>query len=928
MASETSNVLLHIKRIVHSSIRLACQTACDYPIVLGAGILLLFLHRICPSLFSFLLSSSPVFLLTALLLGALLSYGESCPPLIGDETVENQQTFSPKSNVPITDSSTEKIENVDVKVHAPKRFEAQVIYTEERTYDDILHDTHCDQENATYLSADTVLYAESSKFPKNDVIVEREQHANEISEKVELQEFGSTNSEKGRNEMKTQYQFGELMSSCWQPVIRQDPCSDSESDLTESSSDASMTDIIPMLDELNPPVDLGTGHSSAHRDNLHSSSDDGKDDSEEYGGLSSNEDGEEEKEDDGNNLMDVNDVNSSDTEKNGHMESLMERRRAKNILKFELDKRLMDMQAADAIQKMEEASRFRVQVPSISTPRVKPFDPADGSEEIVELPQIPDSAPSVLLPWRKTFDIPFDQIVDNNRAQKPELGGKDACDGNSDSDSEGTENNGKLFGSLEEHIGEEIKILSAAMSDACVLEVNCGVDEDNKNIHSSDDTNSFYFQNYVPSTSEKENLVAAGSEQPVLCSLSQENNSEQNITEVDSISEVNSLFKCRMEEVLVQSISESAVGQQLTVKLGDESSDIDPSPTDFGMPVIVANSVEELNSQLAQLNEEAFTCAASNPTSGNEWIQDRKIEELPAANGHTHTSELPITDRSSDLLAAENQQARHSSEIQVIEARSTEEINSLMMQHCEEAKKTESYVQTIEEYTTEYLTSTSEQPGYISELHVVEANSISDINAALSKLHDEVEMDSTSDPTMKLEDSSNSGLHVVEAKSVAEENSLVKDFENESQMEAISDSCLEEPKDVKVQGRPNELLAEDGGLPVLETCSIEEMNSLYKHIKEEAQAQMPQSSEHEFSTQKREAASSVLVPDAKSSEDISCAFGQLSNDHDKINILGDCDVILDSTELNSGLHVMETNNMNGDDMSDITKAVNNQLERA
>ncbi|KAL6597428.1 hypothetical protein ACP70R_046868 [Stipagrostis hirtigluma subsp. patula] len=960
MASETSNVLLHIKRIVHSSIRLACQTACDYPIVLGAGILLLFLHRICPSLFSFLLSSSPVFLLTALLLGALLSYGEPCPPLIGDETVENQQTFSPKSNVPITDSSTEKIENVDVKVHAPKRFEAQVIYTEERTYDDILHDTHCDQENATYLSADTVLYAESSKFPKNDVIVEREQHANEISEKVELQEFGSTNSEKGRNEMKTQYQFGELMSSCWQPVIRQDPCSDSESDLTESSSDASMTDIIPMLDELNQPVDLGTGHSSStHRDNLHSSSDDGEDDSEEDGGLSSNEDGEEEKEDDGNNLVDVNDVTSSDTEKNGHVESLMERRRAKNILKFELDKRLMDMQAADAIQKMEEASRFRVQVPSISTPRVKPFDPAGGSEEIVELPQIPDSAPSVLLPWRKTFDILFDQIVDNNRqlqetwtprshfpltqhrkhgnlymrqstnlqchngikAQKPELGVNGACDRNSDSDSEGTENNVKLFGSLEAHIGEEIKILSAATSDGCVLEVNCGVDEDNKNIDSSDDTNSFYFQNSVPSTSEKENLVAAGSEQPVLCSLSQEKNSEQNIIEADSISKVNSLFKCRMEEVLVQSISESAVGQPLTVKLGDETNDT--SPADFGMPVIVASSVEELNSQLAQLNEEAFTCAASNPTSGNEWIQDRTIEELPAANGQTHTSELPIIDRSSELLTAENQQARHSSEIQVIEARSTEEINSLMKQHCEEAQNTESYVQAIKEYTTEHLTSTSEQPGYISELHVVEASSISDINAALSKLHDKVEMHSASDPTMKLEDSSCSGLHVVEARSVAEENSLVKEFESKSQMEAISDSCLEEPKDVKVQGRPNELLAEDCGLPVLEACSIEEMNSLFKQIEEGVQTQMPQSSDHEFGQQKGETASGILVPDAKSSEDISSAFRQLSNDHDKINISGDGEVILVSTELNSGLHVMETNTMNGDDTFNTTKAVKN-----
>ncbi|KAL6641968.1 hypothetical protein ACP70R_020149 [Stipagrostis hirtigluma subsp. patula] len=927
MASNTSNFLRHIKGIVHSSIRLGCQSACDYPVVLGAGILLLFLQKLCPSLFAFLLSSSPVFLLTALLLGALLSYGEPCAPLTGDETVEKQQNFPLKSNVPITDCSIEEIENVDVEVHAPKRFETQVIYSEERTYADILHDTCCDQENVTCVSADTVLSAESSEFPKNDVIVEREQHANEISEKVELQELGNTNTEKGHNEVQNQYQFGELMSSCWQPVIRQDTCSDSESDLTESSSDASMTDIIPMLDELNPPVDLGSGHPSSTMNNLHSSSDDDEDDSEEDGDHSSNEDGAEEKEDDGNNLKYVNDVNSSDTEKNGNLESLMERRRAKNILKFELDNRLMDMQAADAIQKMEEASRFRVQVPSISTPRGNLSDPADGSE--VELPQIPDSAPSVLLPRRKPFDIPFDRLVygdrrlrgtltprpyfsstqhrrpgnlyvrqstnlqchDGIKPEKPELGGKDGCDSNSDSESEGTENNGKLFGSLEAHMGEEIKILSAAMSDACVLEVNCGVDEGNKNIDIGDDTNSFYFQNSVPSTSKKEDLVAAGSELPA---LSQEKNSEQNILEVDSISEVNSLFKCRMEEVLVQSISESAVGQPLTVKLGDESNDT--SPVDFGMPVIVASSVEELNSQLAHLNEEAFTCAASNPTSGNEWIQDRTIEELPAANGHTHTSELRITDRSSELLTAENQQAMHSSEIQVIEARSNEEINSLMKQHCEQAQKTDSYVQTIKEYTAEHLTSISEQPGYISELHVVEASSISDINAALSKLQgDEVEMHSAADPTIKLEDNSSSGLHVVEARSVAEENGLVKQFDKESQMEAISDACLEDPTYVKVEGRPNELLTEDGDLSVLEASSIEEMNSLFKQIEEEVQVQ---STEYKFGQQKGETPSAVVVPDAMSSEDISSVFGQLSHDHGNVKISGEGEVILDSTELN------------------------------
>ncbi|KAB8114081.1 hypothetical protein EE612_053310, partial [Oryza sativa] len=66
-----NDIVLHIKRLMYSSVRIGYQFACDYPIVLAAGVLLLFLHRLCPSLFNFLLSSSPVFLLTALLLGAL-----------------------------------------------------------------------------------------------------------------------------------------------------------------------------------------------------------------------------------------------------------------------------------------------------------------------------------------------------------------------------------------------------------------------------------------------------------------------------------------------------------------------------------------------------------------------------------------------------------------------------------------------------------------------------------------------------------------------------------------------------------------------------------------------------------------------------------------------------------------------------------------
>jgi hypothetical protein len=531
MALCASNLVLHVKRIVYSSVRLGCQYARDYPAVLGAGILLLFLHRLCPSLFMFLLSSSPVFLLTALLLGALLTSGEPCAPVIGEETLGNQQALSRESKAFATECSTE------IKVE--KSFESQVVCAEERSFDSIVHDTHNDEEKDTSVSTGMVLCAEEfSEFANANVIVETEgqrqsfsvpsnvtleteDRTNEISENDELQEFRSTNTESYHNEVRNRYQLGEIMSSCWQPVMRQDPCSDSESDISGSSSDASMTDIIPMLDELNPPVNLGSGYpSSTFRDSLNYSS--GNDEVESEDGDHGSDKGA------GGNKNDENDhgsdVDSSDMENVSNVDSLMEWRREKNILKFELEKKLMDMQAADAVQKMEEASHFRVQVPFISTPRPKLLDLSNGSEETIELPQIPDSAPSVLLPWREPFGIPFDQIVDREKklqetwtprshfpsrqhrkqgnlylqqstylqhhngvmTEKTDLSRNDACDSWSDSDSEQTGNSGKLFGSLEAHIGEEIKIIGADISGACVLEANCEVAGGKKNANLSD----------------------------------------------------------------------------------------------------------------------------------------------------------------------------------------------------------------------------------------------------------------------------------------------------------------------------------------------------------------------------------------------------------------------------------------------------------
>uniref|UniRef100_A0ACD5Y468 Uncharacterized protein n=1 Tax=Avena sativa TaxID=4498 RepID=A0ACD5Y468_AVESA len=531
----SSNLVLRAKRMVDSSTeicyRSACdsietgyRSACDYPLVLGAGILLLLLHRICPPLLAFLVSSSPLLLLTGLLLGALLSYDEPCTPsVIGEEACDNQQTLA--------DCSDEEAENVTIETHSVKRTGSSGFSVTERNPTSSTHDTHWEETNVMFLAASVALSTESAR---TSVIAGREMHVEKISEKAEMQGFQSSNTETGDYEAHSHYQLGESMSQCWKSADRQDPCYDSESDLTDESSspDASMTDIIPMLEELHPLIDLGTGHPAlASRDSLNSSSDDDEDDLEEDDDDTSDDEdeGQEEEKDDGNNQVDV-------TENNSGVDGLMGLQRAKNILKFELDQRLIDLQTADATEKLKEASRFYVQVPSISTPRGKPFDLSNVSEEVIELPQVPESAPSVLLPSQNLFDdhdsqlqetwtprlySPATQLKHGNlhgrrstnphhnglKMEKGDISGEDAVRGSSVIDAAELGKDGKL--SQVAHVGEEIKILSAASSVADVFKVDNGGNEDNKNADLSDHVNSFPIMENGPGTSEPKESVHA-----------------------------------------------------------------------------------------------------------------------------------------------------------------------------------------------------------------------------------------------------------------------------------------------------------------------------------------------------------------------------------------------------------------------------------
>ncbi|KAF5744532.1 signaling mucin MSB2-like [Tripterygium wilfordii] len=105
--------------------------------------------------------------------------------------------------------------------------------------------------------------------------------------------------------------------------------------------------------------------------------------------------------DDEKNLMDLGD---SELERNKRLESLIAKRRARKLYRLHAEKNLIDMDSAPMTQ-----------VAPILISRNNPFDILDNPNDLLGL-QMPGSAPSVLLPARNPFDLPYDP-----QEEKPDL---------------------------------------------------------------------------------------------------------------------------------------------------------------------------------------------------------------------------------------------------------------------------------------------------------------------------------------------------------------------------------------------------------------------------------------------------------------------------------------------------------------------------
>ncbi|XP_045793024.1 uncharacterized protein LOC123888102 isoform X1 [Trifolium pratense] len=467
---------IKIRKVVFISIRGVYRSACNHPFLLGFLGFLLFLYRYFPVLFSVLVSASPVLVCTALLLGTLLSFGQSNVPEFEKEErvtrdISSYQAGFSEGETVVSDRD----ESYFVRGYSEHRSDVEESGIEEASLAGEKDDRTEEDRGLSYDSAlDDEILQENQ--PENQVKedVEREFPSIELGKSTEVHdgnlasEVVSSDDEEAIEKQYVMVQKDDddnfeiengkvpgggytslkegdadcSPSSSWKHVEKEnssdeDNSEDSGSSRAESSSpDASMADIIPMLDELHPLLDLDApqpahlsrdgSHAASEKSQKSSDDDDDDDDSvesdediENHG--EADEDGVDEEEeemvgskedesksaikwteDDQKNLTDL---GTLELERNRRLENLIARRMAR---RFMTEKNLIDLDSTDVPSN----------VAPISVRRNNPFDFPDESYAGMGLPPIPGSAPSILQPRRNPFDIPYDP-----NEEKPDLKG-------------------------------------------------------------------------------------------------------------------------------------------------------------------------------------------------------------------------------------------------------------------------------------------------------------------------------------------------------------------------------------------------------------------------------------------------------------------------------------------------------------------------
>lgn len=350
MAIERKEAVLYIGKVLRFSVRLSYRSVCDRPIFFSIGFLLFLLYRSFPSLFYFLLSSSPVIVCTTLLLGVLLSCGESRIPEIEEETEQDDYKYDEKTSSLQVGTSNNNTDEIFTEQTYTESTAKVACSSEERADKEFGIEEKVDEERGRCDQG----IGEKRELSEEDPVEESAR----VGEDVGCSSSVNGNPAEGPN------------------IDDRRSFLDSEPGLPFSSyPNPSMVDLTLMHDQ-KPKLDEGGGGEG--------------------------------KEEDQKGVMDL---GPCVLERYRRLESLIARRRARKNLRFELEKNLIDLDVNVSASSVDEFSRFHAQIPPISAPRPNPLDLFNDSEETSA---IPGSAPSILHQRENPFDLsPFDQVSES-----------------------------------------------------------------------------------------------------------------------------------------------------------------------------------------------------------------------------------------------------------------------------------------------------------------------------------------------------------------------------------------------------------------------------------------------------------------------------------------------------------------------------------
>ncbi|XP_077232009.1 uncharacterized protein LOC143865836 [Tasmannia lanceolata] len=466
MGVDAKDIVVYVRKGVIFSIKTCYRSLCDHPFVWVMVFWSLLLYIFFPSVFGFFVSSSPIIVCTAVLLGTLLSFGQPNIPQAEEEEKRSQEISSLKAGGVPNDLVVKKDESFSLESHVEKRreIEEKVIRKTDMGKQGNVRGSKMEKgvvSSKTHDAAEVLIGknvsiegVEKEIHGEKKVIEDEEFHEKQIEDVVKVEEDGQGQStehqrkeiDKSVDEIVDTRLDGHIDSSSWKKIDDHDEASDSGSDYTESSSpDASMDSIMPMLDELHPLLDSEAPkptHISV--DDSDSISQGSSPSNESDGGsveLAEEAENQEEEEEahedqrDGTAVMvtwteddekNLKDLGTSEIERNQRLENLIAKRKARKNRRFESEKNLIELDSNESAHTgtsiSEELTRLQFQIPSVSTTRHNPFDLPYGSDDISGLLPIPGSAPSVLLPRRNPFDLPYDHTSERGTLMGESLG--------------------------------------------------------------------------------------------------------------------------------------------------------------------------------------------------------------------------------------------------------------------------------------------------------------------------------------------------------------------------------------------------------------------------------------------------------------------------------------------------------------------------